>query len=117
LVKSADAHLVPSPATAGNYAVVVGASRGTVAVHQSASTFTISTTSPLTLERATCALPIGSVLAVFSGAGPSYVSNASAFDAATCNPTSGVTGGTAYLNTDHTISLLGPTGWHLLTPA
>jgi acyl-coenzyme A thioesterase PaaI-like protein len=116
-VKSANAHLVASPAAAGNYTVVFGASRGTAAVHQSASTVTISTTGPLTIERATCALKSGTVLATLSGAGPSYVSTAFAFDAATCNPNGSAAGGTAYLNSDNTISLLGPTGWHLLTPA
>jgi hypothetical protein len=86
-------------------------------VHQSGNNFTVSTATPATLENSTCALPKNSVLAVFSGAGPSYVSTAYQFNPSTCIPTGSAIGGTAYVNTDNTISLLTLTGWHLLSPA
>jgi hypothetical protein len=97
----------------GDYAVTF-ANPGTVTIHQSATTFTVTTSTAITLESSTCALPIGSVLATFSGTGPSYVSAAYQFNPTTCFPTGAAVSGTASASSDGSVTLSLLTGVHLL---
>jgi hypothetical protein len=101
-----------STAVGGDYAVTY-ATAGTVNIHQSGTNYTVSTTSPIRLEGATCTLPTGTVLATFTGTAPSFTATSYIFGTTNCFEYSWTTG-TAYLNTDNSISIPSNTGWHLL---
>jgi hypothetical protein len=99
----------------GDYNVIY-ATPGAVTVHASAAGFTVSVKAPFQVEGATCALPVGSVVATFSGAGPNFSGGHFAFNPTTCVGTGAAGGIAVFANTDGTITLGTFFGPHLLTP-
>ncbi len=109
LTKTANASPVASPAVGGDYSVVYGTA-GEVTVHVSGDVYTVSVKTPFKIEGASCTLPAATVLATFSGAGPTFSGGHTQFNPTTCAfyTTYGIS---AYLNNDDSITL----GNHLLT--
>lgn len=100
---------LPTPGVEGLYSLTA-ASSGQVRIVRSgsgtAAEYTVSVSSPFRLVGATCALPVGTVVATFGGTGPSFDTTNNAFDATTCAVTSGTAVTTrTVLNADGTISL------------
>jgi hypothetical protein len=109
---------VASPVPTGDYAVNVSGSIGAVTVAQVASQYTVSVKTPFRLTGAACTLPAGTVVATFSGAGPSFTATNNSFNLTTCavGGNSAVTTPT-WLNSDNsiTLGLNVKTGFYLLT--
>ncbi|MEZ5322497.1 MAG: hypothetical protein R2698_10565 [Microthrixaceae bacterium] len=99
----------PPSGIEGDYAVVA-ATAGQVTIVGSGSgasaQYTVSVKSPFRLSGALCSLPVGTVVATFSGVGPSFAATNNTFDAATCAVTSHTAVTTpTWLNGDNSLTL------------
>ena len=88
LTRTGNVTTVASPTPVGDHSINVSGSVGAVTVVQSgtgaAANYTVSVKTPFKLTGATCSLPVGTVVATFTGAGPSYSAVNYAFNATTC---------------------------------
>jgi len=99
----------------GDYSTLY-ATAGEVSVHASGTTYTVSVKTPFRVEGATCALPVGTVVATFVGTGPHFIGSHFSFSPTTCVSSGGLGGISVLVNSDRSITLGTLFGTHLLTP-
>jgi Domain of unknown function (DUF4282)/Protein of unknown function (DUF2510) len=102
-----------APVIGGDYSTIDGTA-GDVTVHVSGDTYTVSVKTPYQVQGASCTLPAATVIATFSGVTPHFGGGDAVFDHTTC-AFLGSNAISAFANSDQSITIGSPTGFHLLT--